>query len=282
MWKILSLLLCMLASPLGLSAAKKPQRIASGTVGTDEILWELLKNQRHRIIAISSFSEDSRYSLLGPIPAWLKGRVGTSVESLLALHPDLAILASYNRRELAPQLQAAGIPVVLQDNFKSIDAIFANILTIGDAIDQKAEAEALVDSMKEKIAFWAQKRPKCKRPTAILYNAQGTLPGRDTSFTSALEAAGFTNLTAERGLPSWAPLSHEVLISLQPDFIVVTSSPDEQNARLQQLRRDAVWSKMRAVQAGRLIYVPEALLSTVSHHVIELVELFHGSFRCAS
>ena len=279
---LLLLLFCFAPALKATVSVKKPQRIASGTVGTDEILWELLEGERERIVAVSMFSEDPRYSLLGPLPTTLKGRVGNSVESLLNLRPDLAILASYNKRELAPQLQAAGIPVLIQNKFHSIEAIQSNILTIGKAVGAEVKAQSLVEKMQQKLAEWQAQRPHCRPPRAILYSAQGTFPGKDTSFTSALEAAGFQNLIANQGLKSWAPLSREVLLSLKPDFIVVSSSSEKEAKLSAQIRNDPVWGQMQAVREGRLIFIPEALLSTVSHHILELVERFHRSFQCSS
>jgi iron complex transport system substrate-binding protein len=280
-----TLLVLSLCLPLAAQAQRpKPQRIASGTVGSDEILWEILQKDRHRIVAVSAFSENPQYSLLGPIPRSLTGRVGNSVEGLIALRPDLAILASYNKRDLAPQLQAAGIEVLIQSNFQSIEAIFSNILEIGTALQEKSTAESLVQTRRQLLLSWQKERAQCsaQAPTAVLFNAEASLPGQDTTFTSALEAAGFRNIIADRGFRSWVPLSREVLVTLNPDFVVVTSSKENQETFKKILKKDPVWGKMKAIQKNNFIFVPEALLSTVSHHITDLVRLFHKAHPCQS
>src|SRR4051812_26256730 len=81
--------------------AAAPVRIASCSLASDETLLALLGPGTPRLVAVSSLATDRRYSnIAGEIPKSLTGRCGTELESLLALKPDLAVLASYNRPEL--------------------------------------------------------------------------------------------------------------------------------------------------------------------------------------
>jgi iron complex transport system substrate-binding protein len=267
----LSLVLCVTAT-LGLAAA--PQRIASATVGTDEILFEILsrRHELHRLVAVSIFSENKKYSHLQNIPASIKGRVGDSVEALLALKPDLAIVASYNRQEISHQLKAAGVTVVTQENFRSLRDIQDNIRMIGRVTDTSKEAETLVQEMQKELqASRSTKACAGGDPTFIQYSGYDTVPGADTIISDAAAHAGLQNLAARLKLSGWAPLSQEILATLNPDFIVISGDPLQKKAVQAQLSRSPAWQKLKAVQAGRLIIVPERELYTVSHHVTKLV-----------
>jgi iron complex transport system substrate-binding protein len=257
-----------------LSLAAAPQRIASATVGTDEILFEILSRRQelHRLVAVSIFSENKKYSHLKKIPASIKGRVGDSVEALLALKPDLAIVASYNRQDISHQLKAAGVSVITQENFRSLSDIQENIRMIGRVTGTSKEAEALVQEMQKELqASKSAKACTAGDPTFIQYSGYDTVPGADTIINDAATHAGLVNLAARLKLSGWAPLSQEVLATLNPDFVVISGDPLQKKAVQAQLARSPAWQKLKAVQAGRLIIVPERELYTVSHHVTKLV-----------
>lgn len=257
------------------SFAAVPQRIASATVGTDEILFEILSRRQelHRLIAVSIFSDNKKYSHLEKLPPSLKGRVGDSVEALLALKPDLAIVASYNRQEISHQLKAAGVQVVMQENFRNLGDIQENIRMIGRVTGTSKEADALVQEMQKELqALKALKSCVGGDPSFIQYSAYDTVPGDGTIINDAARHAGLQNLAARLKLSGWAPLSQEVLATLNPDFVVISGDPAQEKEIRAQLLSSPAWQKLKAVQAGRLIIVPERQLYTVSHHVTKLVK----------
>lgn len=252
-----------------------PQRIASATVGTDEILVEILSRRQelHRLVAVSVFSNNKKYSHLEKIPPSIKGRVGDSVEALLALKPDLAIVASYNRQEISHQLKAAGIKVVTQDSFRSIADIEANIRLIGEVTGTDKEALALVQEMQSVLqAVKAKKSCKNGDPSFIQFSGYDTVPGAGTIINDAGSHAGLVNLAAHLKLQGWAPLSQEVLATLNPDFVIAAGDPKQKKAIQSQLQKIPAWQKLPAVKAGRLIVIPDRQLYTVSHHVTALVK----------
>jgi len=272
-FRFLFLMLLALGSSTGFTAV--PQRIASATVGTDEILVEILSRRQelHRLVAVSIFSNNKSYSHLETIPPSIKGRVGDSVEALLALKPDLAIVASYNRQEISHQLKAAGVQVVTQDNFRSIADIEENIRLIGQVTGTDKEAQALVQEMQKELQA-AKPKKSCKNgdPTFIQFSGYDTVPGADTIINDAATRAGLVNLAARLKLKGWAPLSQEVLATLNPDFVIAAGEPKQKKAIQSQLQKIPAWQKLKAVEAGHLIVIPDRQLYTVSHHVTALVK----------
>ncbi|HYX31897.1 MAG TPA: ABC transporter substrate-binding protein [Oligoflexus sp.] len=268
------ILVLLLVSKSWLGLAASPQRIASATVGTDEILFDILSRRQelHRLIAVSIFSDNKSYSHLDKLPSSIKGRVGDSVEALLALKPDLVIVASYNRQEISHQVKAAGIPIITQDNFRSLMDIQNNIRLIGRVTGTEKEAEALVQEMQRDLHN-AKPKQACKKgdPTFLQYSGYDTVPGADTIINDAAAHAGLINLAARLKLKGWAPLSQEVLATLNPDFIIVAGDPAQAKTIHKQLKKAPAWQKLAAVQAGRVVVIPERQLYTVSHHVTKLV-----------
>jgi len=279
------LLLLLPFGRLGHASSKLPQRIASGTVGTDEILFELLSRRQelHRLIAVSIFSDNKRYSQLDKIPASIKGRVSDSVEALVALKPDLAILASYNRQEISHQLKGAGIQVEIQENFRSILDIQNNIRFIGKLIGAEREAQALLDEMNKALLASKPLKP-CPQgdPSFIQFSEYDTIPGVDTIINDAAAHAGLVNLAGQLKLKGWAPLSQEVLVTLNPDYVIIAGDPEQKSSWQNRLKKSPAWQKLKAVQSGRLIIVPERQLYTVSQHVVKLVKTLADSRKCGA
>ncbi len=275
--------LLIMSSTLLAGAPKLPQRIASGTVGTDEILYEILsrRHELNRLVAVSIFSENKRYSHIDKIPDSIKGRVSDSVEALVALKPDLAILASYNRAEISHQLKAAGIQVAIQENFRSISDIQDNIKLIGHLIGADKEAQDMIREMQTELDA-SKPKTVCKKghPTFIQYSEYDTIPGADTIINDAADQAGFTNLARTMKLKGWAPLSQEVLATLDPDFIIIAGNPEQKTDLHNRLKQSPAWQKLKAVKLGQLIIVPERQLYTVSHHVVKLVQSLAAVRSC--
>jgi iron complex transport system substrate-binding protein len=264
-------------------AATFPQRIASGTVGTDEILLQLLKGDEQRLIAVSTFAVDPRYSFIEKLPRSVKGRVGENIESLLLLKPDLVIIASYTSADVTEQLKAAKVNVQVQKSFGSLKDIEANILELGKLTGKDKEAEVLVASMETTVDKAIANQPKCKqRPKVLQYASSDILPGRDTIIDDIMERAGFHNVLRDIEVKGWAPISSEVIVQQKPDFIIASAvEAPNKGALIEKMMHSAAWQKLDAVKKGRVILVPDRLLYTVSHHAAELVVFLAKELNCS-
>lgn len=267
----------------GLNAATFPQRIASGTVGSDEILLQLLKGDEQRLIAVSTFAVDPRYSFIEKLPPSVKGRVGENIESLLLLKPDLVIIASYTSVEVAAQLKAAKVNVQIQKSFGGLKDIEANILELGKLTGKDKEAEVLVASMETTIDKAIANQAKCKqRPKVLQYASSDILPGTETIIDDIMERSGFHNILRDINFKGWAPISSEILAQQNPDFIIASSVEAPSKAALiEKMMHSAAWGKLDAVKNGRVIMIPDRLLYTVSHHAAELVVFLAKELKCS-
>lgn len=259
-----------------------PQRIGTATLASDEIVWELLKRigKEERLIAVSTLWGHARFSRyrLEELPSHVEGRIGDNIESLLKLKPDLVLLASYNRPEYIRQVQSTGIKVLIQERFLSVEDITANILQIGEHIGAKSAAKDLVSEMQARLDQLAKRQISNKNGRKLRflnYSSFGTLSGKDTSFDSMIQKVGGVNLSAEIGLKGWSRLSDEVLVTLNPDVIIAVMGDENQEETLSQMLKTN-WKHLEAVKERRIIFIPEKLIQSVSHHMIEAIEYIHS------
>src|SRR5574341_1252655 len=129
---------------------RKPQRIVSQTLGTDEILLAICDPQR--IVALSELADDATLSNVTEPARHVTGRTHAGAEQILYFRPDMIFVASYSKAELLELLRVAHAPVFRFTNFDHLDDIKTNIRTIGYIIGEDERAEALVQHMERDIA----------------------------------------------------------------------------------------------------------------------------------
>ena len=100
------------------------------------------------VVAVSDYS---KY----PAAAASKPSVGSlldpSLETIVSLHPDLAIGSSdFNRLKGVDQIEKFGIPVFMVRS-DGIEGIYQSLLAIGDALNRQDAAQVLVSKLRERV-----------------------------------------------------------------------------------------------------------------------------------
>jgi iron complex transport system substrate-binding protein len=284
-------LLCSFSAPMD---ASPPQRIASLSLASDEILLDILPKcgGRQRLIALSTFADDPDSSSVVDSAKSVKARVHSEPESLFSLKPDLIIAASFNRPELIQMIQSKKIPLLVLAHFSSANDIADHIRDIGAATVCDNEARALIDS------FWKQVTPQAapmmakttaakisvaktslpidkkrsedrdapkKRLRVINYSPDLTIMGQDTLFEDLVIRAGGINVGSELGLRHWPRIDAETLLRAQPDKIVVLGA-DTLKMRAT-IKSDPAWGRLNAVMKGHdLIFLDQRSALSTSHY----------------
>ncbi len=250
----------------------KPQRIASQTLGTDEILLAICEPER--VIALSSLAEDANYSSVVEQARAIPNRATQGAEQILQLQPDLIFVASYSRAETVEQLKASKAPVFRFSNFTTLEDIKINIRTVGYATGCDAEAEKLIAKMDSDLAAVSARIPKDQAaPRIMSYGGSGYTAGDRTIFNAMARAAGAVNVSAENGIVEFVKLSGEKIAEWQPDFIVAGANTNEIEAKRRQLLNDPIIKATKAGKAGRVIVIDNRYYLTVTHHAVRGVEI---------
>ncbi len=256
-------------------ADKKPQRIVTTFVGADVIVYELLRGEPERLLAVSPLGLDKAYS---PIYNELSQNVktfGWELESLLLLKPDLVIAAKYTRAEWLAMLGQAKVNTLKLENFSSLADIKENILKIGQAIQRLPQAQAIVAVMDKKLLS-LQKNCPLKGKKILNYNPEGTLFGKGTTFDDLFTHVGVRNLAGELGIKGWSQVPREQLASMMPDYVVATGEESHRIKLLGKLRSSLGWKQLPAIKRGQLILIPGRFLSSVTHWSLRALEIACG------
>ncbi|MFQ3581637.1 MAG: ABC transporter substrate-binding protein [Chloracidobacterium sp.] len=254
-----------------LTVPARPQRIASQTLATDEILLALVAPER--LVALSNLADDARYSYCAEPAKLVAGRCGANAEAILQLQPDLILVASYSRAELVELLSASGAPVYRFTRFGGVADIKSNILALGDVVGEPTAAAELVAELERRFAILAERaRQRGQHPRLMSFGVSHFTAGTETSFDDLVRAIGGINVAAEQGVVGFRQISPEQLTRWKPDFIVVSAESGKEDLVRQRLLEDPAVIAAVGRDANRIIVVESRAFTTVSQHLADAAE----------
>jgi iron complex transport system substrate-binding protein len=174
----------------------------------------------------------------------------TNIESIIALNPDVVIMATMNQTpEHAQALENAGITVVAIEAF-DIEGVYTAIRLVGKVTGENAAAESLVASMKSQFAQIIEQ--STGDGTKTVYFEVSPLEfglwtaGKNTFMDDLANMLGLKN--AFEDVDGWAAISEEQVIARDPDYIVtVTMYYGEGTHPVDEIKSRAGWENMKAV-----------------------------------
>jgi iron complex transport system substrate-binding protein len=208
-------LLALCASFLMLSGAAPALARGPTLVSLDECADQYVLGlvERDRVLALS---DHARYA-----DSWFRDRaqgirrVKPRLESVLALHPDMAVRTWGGDLRLIQELQRRGIRVVNIDDVQSFAAARAQLFKVGAALDAEAGAQIAAHRFDEALT---DVRNIGHGRSVLYYTPTGTSAGADTLTGDMLTTLGFRLATTQKGYFSISP---EALIAMKPDVFAL-------------------------------------------------------------
>ncbi len=245
----------------------KPQRIVSMTLGTDEILLDLVGPER--LIAVTYLAADATTSNIAERPelAQIPNVIqpNPSPEQIIALEPDLVFVATFTDSTMIQQLRDAGLPVFAVGFFSSIEAMQQNILTIGDLVGEPEKAAAMVDEMNARLQAIAEAVAGKEKPSVLYLASDGWVAGSGTTVDDIIVRAGGVNAAAD--LVDWNQVSEEVIIQMDPDYVILSPYVTDE-----EFINNPVFANLKAVQQGHVMAISDAYMSATSQYIVRGVE----------
>jgi iron complex transport system substrate-binding protein len=255
-----------------------PMRIASLTLMTDEILVDLEVGER--LVAVTSFADDPEISNVVDRAGSVPHRLTLNAEELIALSPDLALVAAWSNPDVVRQLRAAGTPVFALQSPRSIEEVRETIRTVARLVARTDVGEELLETMDRRlgnIESAVATVPEQQRLLVLDYSPGGTSFGSGSSWDDIVGHAGLVNAAARFGADRWGNvrLSQEQVLAIDPDLIVLPGwSWDDPQATERFYRsfvEDPAFAGLRAVRGDRVMIADERHRMATSHYIVEAV-----------
>lgn len=177
-------------------------------------------------------------------------------EGIVSMKPDLVIAsADAGPDEVIAKVEAAGVTVLRLEKALDVAGIEHKITAIADALDEKAEGDALIGRLRSAMA--AVPAPQEPRPNVLFIlsmNGQAVMAaGQGTAAHAAIELAGGHNLFGE--FEGYKAVSPEALIATQPDAIVIMNNSVERMGGLDPITSHPALLASPAVKNGHIAVV---------------------------
>lgn len=248
---------------------EKPQRIISLTLGTDELLLDLVGPER--LLGVTYLAGDETTSNIAndPALAQVENTVEADPEQIIALEPDLVFVATFTGAAVMEQLTSAGLNVYAVGFFNSIEAMQANILEIGRIVGEEARAQELIDDMNNQLTDveTTVSEAGVESPAVLYLASGGWVAGSATTVDDIITRAGGTNIAAEAGLVDWNQVNEEAILEMNPDVVLLSPY-----VTAEEFQDNPVYAGVNAVANGRVYPITDACMSATSQYIVCGVE----------
>lgn len=175
-----------------------------------------------QILGLSPYGRDAARSW-NAATAKAFPRLSGEAEDVLMLRPDIVVAGRFTKRATRELLKQKGLRVVEFDTARTIDDVKKQIIAMGALVGHADRATAAIERLDAAIAR-ARAVASRKHYRVLALSRRGWVAGGESLTTSLLSIAGLGNAARELGLRAGGFASLEAIVSLRPDFLLVSES----------------------------------------------------------
>lgn len=248
-----------LGRSVALAAAAR--RVVSLAPSNTEILFAV--GAGDAVVGVTTFcnypAEAARRAKVGGFAA------GTiSLETLVALRPDLVLAGDQDQRAVVDSLEALRVPVI-SVKARDFDGLYQSIELIGRVTGKAAEASELVAGLRRRVTA-VEDRVAARGPAPRwrvyweVFDAPVMTAGRRSIIGQLIEKAGGVNVFSDLA-EEYATVSMEAVVARNPQVILAPDMNKGDPLTAEKLRRRPGWERIEAVRQGRVAVVSADLTS---------------------
>lgn len=227
-----------------------PQRLVTIFASNTELVAAL--GLVDRIVGVEEYT---RFPPEAAVRPKVGGRLGFSVDAVVAQRPDLVIVtpARQAANQLVDPMERIGVPVIVLLS-RSVGEVLDNIRLVGRATGVPERGAALAQLLQARLDRVAQQvagrpAPRIVMVTGRVGNGMLLVARSDTYTGEAMVLAGGRFAITGRG--AVAQVSPEAILASDPDVLLFAGT----QAALDDLVRSPGWRDMRAVREQRAVTV---------------------------
>jgi iron complex transport system substrate-binding protein len=258
----------MLGRTVTLAAA--PSRIVSLVPSVTEIVFAL--GAQDRLVGRTDFCD---YPAAVRTKPSVGGMINPSLETLLALRPDLVVATDEgNREDTIQQIERLRIPIYLVHADRIAETVDL-IARVGELTGRQPQVAKLTGQMLGRIEAVRRAVAPFPRPRVlyVLWPEPLIVPGRASMLTELIDVAGGASITAGDG-EAYPRFSLEAAVARAPEVIILadhsTGASTAGRASPEKWQRLA---SVPAIRAGRLHSADLSLLHRYGPRVPEGLEM---------
>jgi iron complex transport system substrate-binding protein len=198
------------------------------------------------------------------------------LENVATLGPDLVITHTWQVLDKGPFLERLQVPVLELGEFDGLPGLERDLTSLAAAAGDPARGVAVIEDLRARVAQLARRDRRAF--SAMTYSTAGNggwSAGSGTNAATLCAWAQVTQATAAAGLSGHFELDYERLLHLDPQVLLISSEDGtlESSTTYATLRADGRLAGLRVLSPeGLLVAVPDRILGTTSHHLLEGAE----------
>jgi len=207
---------------------------------------------------------------------------GLPTEIIVAMEPDLVIVAQTLTAEQVQQLKDLGLTVYWQANPEDFQGLYDNLSDLAKLTGQEEAAAEVIASLQERMLAVEDKLADVEETPLVFYELDATdpanpyTPGPGTFISYVINKAKGVNL-GDIVEGAWVQLSSEEILVQNPDIILLADSL--YGITPESVAERAGWSEIRAVVDEQVIPFDPFILSVPGPRLVEgfeqLAEILH-------
>jgi iron complex transport system substrate-binding protein len=252
--------------------AKPPVRIVSLVPAVTEIIYAL--GAEDRLAGRTDYCEFPAAAKSKPS---VGGMVNPSLETLVALKPDLVIATNEgNREETFQQVARLRIPVYLVHATR-LSALLDMIARLGELTGREAAVGPLTDGLQQRVSAVRRAVAPFPRPRVlyVIWPEPLIVPGRASLLTELIDVAGGESVTGVQE-QAYVRFSVEAAVALAPQVIVLadhaSANGGASSAGRPEPEKWRRFASVPAIRAGRLHSVDLSILHRYGPSVVDGLE----------
>ncbi len=189
-----------------------------------------------------------------------------NIENIIALKPQVVFISTASQLEsFTGTLEKQGI-IVFVTNPNSLESIYQSIQKFGEILGAKDKANELIGSLKKRVSAVEEKTKLLAKPKIFVQIDKSLYTiGKDSFITDLINKAGGDSVTKDLST-AYPKLSKETALALNPDIIILSESPDNNEP-------NEVFKNSPAVKNGKVFKINADLLSRPSPRIVDGLEL---------
>ena len=199
-----------------------PQRIVSLAPSTTEILFAV--GAGDQVVGREDYANYPEEALA--LPSIGDTYSGLNTEAILALEPDLVVVAHLTSPEQIQSLKDVGLQVFAVPNPTNISEMYDSLRLVAKVTGHEEEVETLIESLTQRVDAVTELVDQAESTPAVYYQLDSTDPsapwtsGPGTFIDSLITMAGGRNVAGSLE-GAWVQISSEELIAQNPEVILL-------------------------------------------------------------
>lgn len=199
-----------------LAMAEAPKRVVSANLCADQLLLELADPAQ--IVSLSPLSVSPGISYLSERAKTFPINRGHA-EDIVMLGADLVLVSAFDSHYMRAMLQAKNLPSLVIEPWNNLEHGRQQIHNLANRLGHPERGAALIKRIDEALAHAKTQAPPRK---SLHIERRGYVPGSIGLVNEVTTHMGLADMSAQAGLPHGGFMTLEKVLTLAPEFLVVS------------------------------------------------------------